>query len=145
MISVNRVHGEYSHPVIATFLQYIHNRDLYDKYDPEKSFDSDQLWRDIDDQMGLGKSFVEGAHTQASWIHINTHPVYMYGYLWSEVYAQDMFTEFEKNGLRDTETGKRYKALILANGKQRDILEAVEEFLGRPSNNDAYIKSLGLE
>ena len=56
-----------------------------------------------------------------------------------------MFTVFEKNGLRDSETGIRYRKLILANGTQRDIIEAIEEFLGRPSNNEAYIKSLGLE
>jgi len=48
------------------------------------------------------------------------------------------------NGLTHQETGKRYRKLILANGTQRDIVEAVEEFLGRPSNNEAYIKSLGL-
>ena len=60
------------------------------------------------------------------------------------VYAQDMFTVFEENGLTDTETGKQYRQLILANGTQRDIEEAVEEFLGRPSNNEAYIRSLGL-
>ncbi len=42
------------------------------------------------------------------------------------------------------ETGKRYRSLILENGTQRDINEAVEEFLGRASNNEAYIQSLGL-
>ena len=56
-----------------------------------------------------------------------------------------MFTEFEKNGLTDQETGMRYRKLILANGTQRDIVEAVEDFLGRPSNNEAYIRSLGLD
>ena len=56
-----------------------------------------------------------------------------------------MFTVFKKNGLRDTETGIKYRKLILSNGAQRDIDEAVEDFLGRPSNNKAYIKSLGLE
>ncbi|MEE8479151.1 MAG: M3 family metallopeptidase, partial [Candidatus Neomarinimicrobiota bacterium] len=81
----------------------------------------------------------------ASWIHINTHPVYMYGYLWAKVYAQDMFTIFEQNGLTDQDTGKRFRELILANGSQRDIMEAVIDFLGRPSNNEAYIKSLGLD
>jgi Zn-dependent oligopeptidase len=55
-----------------------------------------------------------------------------------------MFTLFEKNGLTDTKTGIRYRQLILANGTQNDMEEAVEEFLGRPSNNKAYIKSLGL-
>jgi Zn-dependent oligopeptidase len=91
------------------------------------------------------KSYVPGTHPQASWIHINTHPVYTYGYLWSKVYAQDMFTLFEKNGLTDQKTGIRYRELILANGKQKDILQAVEEFLGRPSDNKAYIKGLGLD
>jgi len=116
---------------------------LYDKFDPEVDPDTDELWREIDTKMNL-PVYVEGTHPQASWIHINTHPTYYYGYLWAEVYAQDMFTVFEKNGMTDTETGKRYRKLILANGTQRDIVEAVDDFLGRPSNNEAYIKSLGL-
>ena len=128
----------------GTLRRCIYDMNLYDKYNPETPLDTDQLWRDIDIQMGVGRNFIEGTHPQASWIHINTHPVYMYGYLWSEVFAQDMFTVFEKNGLRDAKTGLRYRKLILANGSQRDVLEAVEEFLGRPSNNEAYIKSLGL-
>lgn len=123
----------------------IYDMNLYDKYNPQHPLNTDQLWKDIDAQMGVMPSYIDGTHPQASWIHINTHPVYYYGYLWSEVYAQDMFTLFENNGLRDSETGIKYRKLILANGGQRDIVEAVEEFLGRPSNNKAYIKSLGLE
>lgn len=123
----------------------LYDMNLYNKYKPEQPLDTDQLWKDIDIQMGLMDFYIDGTHPQASWIHINTNPVYMYGYLWSEVYAQDMFTLFEKNGLRDTKTGIRYRKLILANGDQRDIDEVVEEFLGRPTNNKAYIKSLGLE
>ncbi len=118
---------------------------LYDRYNPEQALNTDKLWKDIDSKMGVMDNYIVGTHPQASWIHINTNPVYMYGYLWSEVYAQDMFTVFEKNGLRDTETGIKYRKLILSNGAQKDIDEAVEEFLGRPSNNKAYIKSLGLE
>jgi len=123
----------------------LYDMNLYDKYNPAQTLNTDQLWQDIDNQMGVMNNYIDGTHPQASWIHINTNPVYMYGYLWSRVYAQDMFTVFEKNGLRDTETGLRYRKLILANGGQRDIDDAVEEFLGRPTNNKAYIKSLGLE
>lgn len=123
----------------------IYDMNLYDKYNPNVALDTDQLWRDIDKQMDVMNWYIEGTHPQASWIHINTHPTYYYGYLWSEVYAQDMFTVFEENGLKDQATGVRYRQLILANGSQRDINAAVEEFLGRPSNNEAYIKSLGLE
>jgi thimet oligopeptidase len=117
---------------------------LYDSFDPATPFKTDDLWLTVDRQMAL-PMYIEGTHEQACWIHINTHPTYYYGYLWAEVFAQDMFTEFEKNGLLDTETGVRLRQLILANGTQRDALEAVEEFLGRPSNNEAYIRDLGLQ
>lgn len=123
----------------------IYDMNLYNKYNPNQPLNTDELWKEIDTKMGVMDSYVDGTHPQASWIHINNNPVYMYGYLWSEVYAQDMFTVFEENGLRDIETGKKYRKLILANGGQRDIDEAVAEFLGRPTNNKAYIKSLGLE
>jgi len=123
----------------------LYDMNLYDRYDPKKPISTDKLWQDIDNELNVMKFYVEGTHYQASWIHINTHPVYYYGYLWSNVYAADMFTMFEKNGLKDPKTGLRYRELILANGTQRDIEEAVKEFLGRPSNNEAYIKSLGLD
>jgi thimet oligopeptidase len=130
---------------ILSLQSCLYDLNLYDKYNPENPVVTDSLWKNISEHLGVMPFYVEGTHQQASWIHINTHPVYYYGYLWSKVYAQDMFTEFEKNGLTDTKTGKRYRELILANGTQRDIGEAVEEFLGRPSNNKAYIKSLGLD
>lgn len=123
----------------------LYDLNLYDKYNAKAPVSTDQLWIDLDKQLGIMNFYVEQTHPQASWIHINTHPVYYYGYLWSRVYAQDMFTEFEKNGLTDTKTGVRYRELILSNGTQKDIVKAVEEFLGRPSNNKAYVKSLGLE
>ena len=131
--------------LISSLRNCIYDMNLYDKYNPAKPASTDKLWQKIDKQLGVMKYYVPGTHPQAAWININTHPVYMYGYLWSNVFALDMFTLFEKNGLRDTKTGIRYRELILANGTQRDILEAVEEFLGRPSDNKAYIKSLGLE
>ena len=123
----------------------LYDMNLYDKYDPSGEFSTDKLWVDLDEEIGMGVLSDYSTHPQACWIHINTHPVYYYGYYWSEVYAQDMFTQFEENGLRDQATGKRYRELILANGTQRDIVAAVEEFLGRPSNKEAYLRSLGFE
>ncbi len=129
---------------INSLRKCLYDMNLYDKYNAAAPVSTDKLWQNIDEQLGIMPLYVEGTHPQASWIHINTHPVYYYGYLWSEVYAKDMFTEFKKNGLTDTKTGVRYRELILSNGTQRDIVKAVEEFLGRPSNNEAYIKGLGL-
>lgn len=123
----------------------LYDMNLYGKYDPNSDFNTDELWVKLDEEIGMGALSDYTTHPQSCWIHINTHPVYYYGYYWSEVYAQDMFTQFEENGLRDSKTGIRYRQLILANGTQRDIDVAVEEFLGRPSNNEAFLKSLGFE
>jgi len=122
----------------------MYDMELYNRYDPDDPTPTDQIWRDLAEKFAYS-GYIDGTHPQAAWIHINTHPTYYYGYLWSRVYAQDMFTQFEANGLLDTKTGKRYLRLVLANGTQRPILDVVEEFLGREPNNEAYIRSLGLE
>ena len=129
---------------IQTLIRCLYDMNLYDKYNATSPMATDDIWKLTDKELGIMDFYVPNTHPQASWIHVNTHPVYMYGYLWSEVYALDMFTEFKKNGLRDTKTGVKYRKLILANGTQTDINKAVEAFLGRPSNNKAYIESLGL-
>ena len=123
--------------------QAVYDMTLYDRYDPAHPLNTDSLWKETAGRF-VYAPYEEGTHRQASWIHINGFPVYYYGYLWSNVYAQDMFTQFEAKGLRNRSVGKRYRTLILANGSQRPIDEAVAEFLGRPTNSEAYIRSLGL-
>ena len=67
-----------------------------------------------------------------------------YGYLWSKVYAEDMFTKFEENGIMNEKTGYEYRVKVLAPGGSRDPDELVRDFLGRESNSDAFMKSLGI-
>jgi Zn-dependent oligopeptidase len=66
-----------------------------------------------------------------------------YSYLWSKVYAEDLFTKFEKAGFMDEKTGLEYREKILAPGGSKDPDEMVRDFLGRKSNNEAFLRSLG--
>ncbi|WP_372367966.1 M3 family metallopeptidase [Candidatus Uabimicrobium sp. HlEnr_7] len=68
-----------------------------------------------------------------------------YGYLWSEVYAQDMFTKFAENGILDSVTGMRYRSIILEKGNLQDPQKLIEQFLERKSNNAAFLQKLGLK
>ncbi|MHA1944090.1 MAG: M3 family metallopeptidase, partial [Candidatus Thorarchaeota archaeon] len=43
-----------------------------------------------------------------------------YTYLWSQAYAEDVFTKFEKNGFMDTKTGVEYRKKLLAPGGSLD-------------------------
>ncbi len=76
--------------------------------------------------------------------HLMGYDAGYYGYLWSKVYAADMFTRFEKEGLLNPEIGRNYRREILEPGSSRDEMESVRAFLGRESNNEAFLKEIGV-
>lgn len=83
---------------------------------------------------------------QAAFTHImGGYDAGYYGYLWSEVIAEDFFSEFEKNGIFNPQTGLKYRREILEKGGSEDETQLVENFLGRPVNNTPFLKSIGLE
>ena len=116
---------------------------LHDKYDPNSSESTTDVIRRLQNDILLFP-YVEGTHMQAAFGHLNGYGASYYGYLWSKVYAEDMFSVFEENGVLDKKTGKRYRDIILASGSTQDELELVKQFLGREPNNKAFLKSLGL-
>jgi thimet oligopeptidase len=86
-----------------------------------------------------------GSAAQATFGHLmGGYDAGYYGYLWSKVYAQDMFTVFEKAGLESPEAGGRYREWILEQGgtKEPDVL--IKGFLGREPNKEAFYRSLGI-
>ena len=116
---------------------------LHDKYDPDGEKTTTDVLKEVQKEVSL-IDYVEGTHFHTAFGHLTGYASSYYGYLWSKVYAQDMFSVFEENGIMDTETGIRYRDIILASGSSKDELELVKEFLGREPNNEAFIKELGL-
>jgi thimet oligopeptidase len=87
----------------------------------------------------------EGTMPQASFGHLmGGYDAGYYGYLWSKVYAQDMFTRFQKEGLLSPKVGADYVKWILEPGGTEDPFKLISGFLGRKPNEDAFFKSLGL-
>jgi len=67
-----------------------------------------------------------------------------YGYLWSKVYGDDMFSVFEKEGVLNPAVGMRYRNAILAKGGTLDGIDLLGEFLGREPSSEAFLAKLGL-
>lgn len=68
-----------------------------------------------------------------------------YGYLWSMVYGDDMFSIFEDEGILSPAVGERYRREVLAMGSARPAWEHLEAFLGREPNADAFLRKLGID
>lgn len=96
-----------------------------------------------------GIEMTPGTYPQASFGHImsltDPYDVGYYVYAWSLVIAQDIFSQFEEQGLFNKELGAKLRTYIYTPGTVYDENEMVEKFLGRPYNNRAFLKSLGVE
>ncbi len=68
-----------------------------------------------------------------------------YSYAWAKVYAQDMFTRFENEGLFNSKTGRAYRTWILEKGSSMEEMDLIKGFLGRKPNNKAFLKYIGAE
>ncbi|HEX7014879.1 MAG TPA: M3 family metallopeptidase [Cyclobacteriaceae bacterium] len=116
----------------------------HDRFDPfDESVTIDDVVRDLTEKV-RHYGYVEGTHFPAAFNHLFGYGASYYGYLWSRVYAEDMFSVFEEHGVLDQQTGLRYRNIILARGDTEEPIDLVREFLGREPNNRAFMKSLGL-
>jgi Zn-dependent oligopeptidase len=89
---------------------------------------------------------IPGTHPEASFGHLmGGYSGGYYGYLWSKVCAQDMFSVFEDQGLANPVAGTRYRTEVLEQGSSRPEEETLEAFLGRAPGDAAFLKSVGLD
>ena len=89
---------------------------------------------------------VEGTFMPASFGHLlGGYDAGYYGYLWSKVYGDDMFSKFAADGV--TEPGRRAglprrrSSSRAARSRRREMLE---DFLGRAPSNEAFLADLGI-
>ncbi len=114
------------------------------QYHSTRSPDTTALYRkSIEDIMMI--PIPDGVEPQASFGHLmSTYDAGYYGYLWSKVFAEDMFTRFEKEGLLNPQTGRDYRRCILEPGGSQEPFRLISNFLGREPNQQAFLKSIGL-
>lgn len=122
---------------LATFDQYLHTHG--DAVDPDAV--EHQVKKEI-----MGYPVDPSEHMAASFGHLmGGYDAGYYGYLWSQVFAEDMFTRFEKEGVLNPQTGRAYRDIILAKGRTEEPSALLEEFLGRAPNEHAFLRLMNIE
>jgi thimet oligopeptidase len=89
-------------------------------------------------------SMVPGTLPQASFGHLFGYDAGYYSYLWALVYAQDMFTAFQKGGIESPVVGARYRSTILQPARTLEPDVEVQNFLGRPMSPAAFYAIFGI-
>jgi thimet oligopeptidase len=106
--------------------------------------DTTAVWKRIAGEVSP-MPFVDGTHPQASFGHLmGGYDAGYYGYLWSKVYAQDMFTAFLRGGLESPVVGARYRETILQPARTYEPDVEVRNFLGRPMSPAAFYEEFGI-
>ena len=117
---------------------------LHDKFDPNGKKTTTEVLEKLQNDITF-YDYMPETHFQAAFGHLMGYAASYYGYLWSDVYAQDMFSKFKKEGILSPEVGMAYRSKILARGSEVDEMEMLRDFLGREPNDKAFVESLGLE
>lgn len=88
---------------------------------------------------------VEGTFMPASFGHLlGGYDAGYYGYLWSKVYGDDMFSKFAADGVTNPDVGRSYRTAILEKGGSLPATRMLEDFLGRAPSNEAFLADLGI-
>lgn len=83
-------------------------------------------------------------HWQASFGHLTGYGSKYYSYLWSKVFALDMFDYINRHGLLNPDVGARYIKEVIGKGGSQDPNILLKNFLGREPNQEAFLRDLGL-
>ncbi len=118
---------------------------IYDQILHTKGGDPNKLWKELEPSISLVQT-QEGTSYEARFGHIGGgYEARYYGYLWSEVYAADMFSRFEKEGILNPKVGMDYRKFILEPAIIYEEEEYVSKFLGRKPNEEAFLRSMGVD
>lgn len=107
--------------------------------------DLDALRKSLFDTCMKDIQYSPDDHNYASFGHLTGYGARYYGYLWSKVFAHDLFHEIKKEGLLNPEIGRRYADLVIGKGGSKDPNELLQDFLGRAPNQNAFLHDMGLE
>lgn len=113
-------------------------------FEPGEDKDIIAIKRAISQKLRPYIASIEGEHFESSFGHLMGYGSKYYGYLWSKVYALDLFATIKKGGLLNPLIGTAYRLQVIGKGGSREPMELLRDFLGRDPRADAFFEDIGL-
>jgi len=136
--------ARYVHYALMTTQQILYSTVDMKYHTSKPPVDTTAMWK-ATVSATTPNGFVDGTHPQSEFGHLmGGYDAGYYGYLWSKVYAQDMFSRFKAQGLTSPVAGMAYRNDILAPARLQEPDQEVRTFLGRPMNPNAFYQELGI-
>jgi len=102
------------------------------------------IMRAIHEKYCKNIRFEPKTNMHAAFGHLSGYGAKYYGYMWSKVFALDLFETIKKHGLLNFEIGEKLANNVLGKGGSVDPNKLLRDFLGREPNQDAFLRDLGL-
>ncbi|KAK9331161.1 hypothetical protein V1520DRAFT_338453 [Lipomyces starkeyi] len=110
------------------------------------SIDVTKAWNEMREDISLMQQGNETTYGYASFGHLmGGYDSGYYGYLWSQVFAADIFYTKFLSAPMNTTAGLQYRDTILKPGGAKEERDNLKELLGREPNNVAFLRELGVE
>ncbi|GJM92282.1 hypothetical protein PR202_ga08735 [Eleusine coracana subsp. coracana] len=119
--------------MMSGFHQIIHS---------SENVDIDDLIKDLHPKVMSGLPLLEGTSPASCFPRITIgYDAVCYSYIWSEVFAADLFVSKFKDDLLNQHAGLRFRNKVLAPGGSKDPLEIITNYLGREPSLQPFIQS----
>lgn len=113
-------------------------------FDKGATKDIQAVWQSLAASVVPGVAYEPSAHMYLSFGHLTGYGPRYYGYLWSKVFALDIFAAIKKEGLLSPVAGKRYVDTVIGRGGSKNPNDLLFAYLGRKPNQDAFLLDQGL-
>lgn len=112
---------------------------------PGETKDPDQIYKVWQKLTRPYIALDSGEHMPASFGHLMGYGSQYYSYLWSLVYALDLFNTIKSHGLTNKTIGKKYVTNIIGQGGSKDPNQLLHDFLGRAPMLQPFYAAMGFE
>lgn len=115
-----------------------------DFFGPGEKKDTEAILKKLYIEVMPYKAFDNMNHMQAAFGHLMGYGASYYGYLWSRVFALDLFSRVKEKGLLSTKAGEEFTAALLGQGGSDEPDNLLKNYLGREPNQEAFLEAYGL-